>query len=112
MLLDVIQTRGWESLCEKLVRCPVVFIQEFYSNIHGIDNFVPQFATRFRGTRIVVTPDLVVEVLRSPREARLDYPGCDHLWTVSRDELISHFCRTPFIWGGKLTLHARVLQKA
>ena len=25
-LLDVIQTQGWESLCEKPVRCPVVFI--------------------------------------------------------------------------------------
>ena len=45
------------------MRCPVMFIQEFYSNIHGIDTFVPQFVFTFRGTRIVVTPDLIFEVL-------------------------------------------------
>ena len=31
-----------------------------------------------------------------------DYPGCDYLRTVFRDELISHLCGTPSIWGGKL----------
>ena len=34
-------SRGWESLHEKPSRCPGVFIQEFYSNIHAIDTFVP-----------------------------------------------------------------------
>ena len=63
---------------------------------------VPQFATRFRGTRIVVTLDLVAEVLRVLRVALPDYLGCDCLWTMSRDKLISHFCGTPSIWGGKL----------
>ena len=43
----VIRTRGWESLLEKPMRCLVVFIQEFYSNIHGIDTSVPRFATTF-----------------------------------------------------------------
>ena len=84
------------------VCCLVVFIQEFYSNIHGIDTSVPQFATRFRGTCIVVTSDLVVEVLRVPKVAHPNYPSCDHLWTVFRDEPISHFCGTPSIWGGQL----------
>ena len=69
--------------------CLVVFIQECYSNIHNINTSVPQFAMRVRGTRIVVTANLVVEVLRVPRVAHLDYLGCDHLQTVSRDELIS-----------------------
>ena len=63
---------------------------------------VPQFVTWFRGTRIVVTPDLVAEVLRVLRVALPNYPGCDCLWTMSRDKLISHFCGTPSIWGGKL----------
>ena len=31
-----------------------------------------------------------------------NYPGCDRLRTVSRYELISHFCETRFVWGGKL----------
>ena len=40
-LPKVIQTWDWESLLEKPTRCPVVFIQEFYSNIHGIKTVVP-----------------------------------------------------------------------
>ena len=77
--------------------CPVMFIQEFYSNIQGIDNFVPQFVSTFRGTHIVITSDLIPEVLRVPRVAHLDYPGYDRLRTISRDELIFHFCETPSI---------------
>ena len=40
-----------------------MFIQEFYSNMHAIDTFVPRFTTVFRGTRIVVTPELISKVL-------------------------------------------------
>ena len=97
MLPDVIQTQGWESLCEKPVHCPVMFIQEFYSNIHGIDASVPQFVSTFRGTRIVVTPNLISEVLHVPKVAHPDYPGCDCLRIVSKDKLISHFCGTPLV---------------
>ena len=96
-LPDVIRTRGWEPLCEKPVRCPAMFTQEFYSNIHGIDTFVPQFVSTFRGTRIVVTPDIVSDVLHVPREMHPNYPGCAHLPTMSRDDLISHFCETSYI---------------
>ena len=40
-LLDVIHNRGWESLCDVLVTCPFVLIQEFYSNnTHGLDSSV------------------------------------------------------------------------
>ena len=35
-LPTVIWTRGWEFLLEIPLRCPIVFIQEFYSNIHSI----------------------------------------------------------------------------
>ena len=36
-------SQGWKSLYEKLSKCPNVFIQEFYSNIHAIDTSVSQF---------------------------------------------------------------------
>ena len=71
-LPDVFHTQGWESLCEIPLRCPIVFIQEFYSNMHGINTSVPQFATVFRGARIVVTLDLVFEILHVPRVAHPD----------------------------------------
>ena len=44
-LLTVIHSREWESLCDELITCPLVLIQEFYSNMHGIDHFVPHFVT-------------------------------------------------------------------
>ena len=56
--------------------------------MHGFDYSVPLFITRVRGTRIVVTPDIVSDVLRVPR--------VEHL---SRDELISSFCERPSDWG-------------
>ena len=62
-LPSVIHSRGWESLCDIQVTYPLVLIQEFYSNMHGIDRSVPLFFTRVRGTHIPVTPQLVVDVL-------------------------------------------------
>ena len=67
-----------------------------------MDTSVPQLVMTFRGTHIVVTPNLISEVLHVSRVAHPYYLGCDHLQTVSKDELISHFCETPSIWGGKL----------
>ena len=55
-LPTVIHSRGWESLCDVPVTCPIVLIQEFYSNMHGFDFSIPLFSTHVRGTRIVVTP--------------------------------------------------------
>ena len=81
------------------MRCLVVFIQEFYSNIHGINTSMPQFVSTFKGTCIVVTPDLISEVVHVPHP---DYPSCERLWTMSGDDLLSHFCGTPSLWGGKL----------
>ena len=60
---------------------------------------IPQFVTRVWGIRIVVTSDLIFEVLHVPRVAHPDYPGCNHLRTVSKDELMSLFCETPSSWG-------------
>ena len=64
-----------------------------------IDRSIPLFFTRVRGTRIPVTPQLVVDVLRVPRIEFPDYPSCECLRTVSRDELMSSFCERLTTWG-------------
>ena len=61
--------------------------------------FVPYFVTRVRGTHIVVTLDIVSEVLHVPRVAHLDYPSCNRLRTMSKDKLSSLFYETPSSWG-------------
>ena len=78
-----------------------MLIHEFYSNMYGFDYSVPLFITRVRGTRIVVTLDIVSNVLRVPRVEHLDYPGCDHQRTMSKEELISSFCECPSVWGDR-----------
>ena len=45
-LPTVIHSREWESLCDVPVTCPLVLIQDFYSNMHGIDRSIPLFFTR------------------------------------------------------------------
>ena len=62
--------------------------------MHGFDSSVPQFFTCIRGTRIVVTSNIVSEVLQVSRVAHLDYPSCDRLRTMSKDKLMSLFCET------------------
>ena len=98
-LPTVIHSRGWESLCDVLVTCPLVIIQEFYSNMHRIDRLVPLFFTCIWGTHIPVTPQLVADVLRVPRVEFPDYPSCERLRTMSKDELKSAFCEHPSEWG-------------
>ena len=100
-LPDVIHSRGWESLCDIPVTCPSMLIQEFYSNMHGLDSSVPLFHTRVRGTRIFVTPQLVTDVLHVSRVEHPDYPECEHLRTVSKDEMISAFCKCHSDWGDR-----------
>ena len=75
-LPSIIHSRGWESLCDVPVTCPLVLIQEFYSNMHGIDQSIPLFFTRVRGTRIPITPQLVADVLHVPQIEFPDYPSC------------------------------------
>ena len=79
--------------------------------MHGIDRSVPLFFTRVQGTRIPVTPQLVADVLRVPRIEFLDYPGCERLRTMSRDELMSAFCERPTIWGECLFTPCRPFAK-
>ena len=49
----------------------------------------------------MVTQDIVFEVLRVPRVEHLDYPDCDRLRTMSKEELISSFCERPSDWGDR-----------
>ena len=101
-LPSVIHIRGWESLCDVPVTCPLVLIQEFYSNMHRIDRSVPLFFTCVWGTRIPVTPQLVADVLCVPRIEFPDYPSCERLRIVFRDELMSFFCERPTAWAERL----------
>ena len=96
-LPTIIHSREWESFCDEPVTCPLVLIQEFYSNMHGIDRSVPHFVTRVRGISIPVTPQLVADVLRVPRIEFPNYPSYKRLRTVSKDELMSAFCKRPSV---------------
>ena len=67
--------------------------------MHGFDYSMPLFVTCVRGTRIVVTLDIVSDVLHVPRVEFPNYPGCECLRTVSKDEMIFAFCERPVDWG-------------
>ena len=67
--------------------------------MHGFDYSIPQFSTRVQGIRIVITSNIVSEVLHVPKVAHPDYLGYARLRTVSKDELVSLFCETPSSWG-------------
>ena len=69
--------------------------------MHGFDYSVPHFITHVRGTLIIVTQNLISEVLHVLRVEFADYLDCDHLRTVSKDELMSLFCETPSSWGDR-----------
>ena len=61
--------------------------------------------------RIPVTLQLVVDVLRVLRIEFPDYPGCEHLRTVSRDELMFAFYERPTTWGERLFTPCRPFAK-
>ena len=63
--------------------------------MYEIDSSVPLFHTRVRGTRIVVTLQLVADVLHIPRVMNPDYLRRKRLRTVSKDEMISAFYERP-----------------
>ena len=80
-------------------------LQDFYSNMHGFDTSVPHFFSHVRGTRIIVTPEIVFVVLYVPRVAHPNYPGYDCLRIVSKDELSSLFYETTSSWGDHQNTH-------
>ena len=110
-LTSVIHSRGWESLCDVSATCPLVLIQEFYSNMHEIDHSVPLFFTRVRGTHIPITSQLVADMLWVPRIEFPDYPSYKRLRTVSKDELMFAFCERPSVWGERLFTPCQLFAK-
>ena len=70
--------------------------------MHEIDRSVPLFFTHIRGTHIPITPQLVADVHHVPRIEFPDYPSCEHLRTMSRDELMSSFYERLTAWGERL----------
>ena len=76
-----------------------MIIQEFYSNMHGFDYSISQFSSCVQGIRIIVTPEIVSEVLQVPRVVHPDSLGYQRLRTVSKEDLSSLFCETPSSWG-------------
>ena len=67
--------------------------------MHRFDYSIPFFFTRIQGVRMVVTPDIVSEVLHVPKVVHPDYPDCERLRTMSKDEVAYLFCETPSSWG-------------
>ena len=80
--------------------------------MHEIDRSVPLFFTCIRGTCIPVTLQLVADVLRVPGVEFPNYPSCERLWTVSKDELKSAFCERPFKWGERQFTYYLAFAKA
>ena len=91
--------RGWEFLCNIPVTCLSMIMQEIFSNMYRFDYSVPHFITHVQGTCIVVTPNLIFEVLHISRLPHLDYSGCPRLRTVFKNEFSSLSCETPSSWG-------------
>ncbi|KAL0009937.1 hypothetical protein SO802_005045 [Lithocarpus litseifolius] len=79
--------------------------------MHGFDFSVPLFHTRVRGTRIVVTPELVSDVFRVLRVKHPNYPGCEHLRTMFKDEMIFTFCEHLSNWDERQFTSCRPFAK-
>ena len=69
--------------------------------MHGFDFSVPLFSTQDQGMRIVVTPQLVTNVLHVPRVKYPNYLDCEQLRTMSKNEMISASCERPADWGDR-----------
>ena len=67
--------------------------------MHGIDRSIPHFVTRVRGISIPIILQLVADMLRVPRIEFPDYPSCERLRTVSKDELMFTFYERHSEWG-------------
>ena len=72
--------------------------------MHVLDSSVPLLHTRVRGTCIIVTSELVSDVLHVLKVEHHDYPGCERLRTVSKDEMIFAFVSVSLV-GAIVSLH-------
>ena len=79
--------------------------------MHEINRSVSLFFTCIQGMRIPVTLQLVVYVLRVTRIEFPNYPSCEHLRKVSKNQLMSSFCERPTTWGERLFTPCRPFAK-
>ena len=79
--------------------------------MHGLDSLVPLFHTRVQVTRIVVTLELVSNVLHVPRVGHPHYPRCERPRTVSKDEMIFAFCECSSDWGDRQFTQCKAFAK-
>ena len=79
--------------------------------MRGFDFSVPHFLTHVQGTCIAVTLQIVADVLRVPGVEFPDYPGCERLRTVSKDELKSAFCKRHSNWGKRQFTYCSAVAK-
>ena len=70
--------------------------------MHAINNSVPRFTMVFWGKRIIVTPELIFEVLCVPRVDCPDYPSHHRFSSISRDEFALLICEEAMLWGRTL----------
>ena len=69
--------------------------------MHEFNYSIPHFVIRIQGTCIVVTSDIVSDVLHVPRVTHPNYLGCDRLRTMSKDELSSLLYERPSSWSDR-----------
>ena len=69
--------------------------------MHDFDFSVPLFSTHVQGMCIVVAPQLFADVLHVSRVKHPNYPGCERLSIVSKNEVISAFCERLADWGDR-----------
>ena len=79
--------------------------------MHGFDFSVPYFITCIRDTSILVTPKIVSDVLRVPRLKFPNYPSCDRLRNVSKDELITRHRIPMDIYDRKNKVRRKIYSK-
>ena len=76
------------------------FLFKLHFSCFSSKTFSKGFSWEVLSMHIVVTLDIVSDVLRVLRVEHPDYPCCDHFKTVSKDNLISFFfCERPTNWG-------------
>lgn len=92
---ETFQSCGLEFLCEQLTTCPLVYVQDFYSNIYIVNTFVPMFTTSVQGTCIFVTPKLISELVHVPRVAKSKHPNAPVFASLSLDALATIFYGQP-----------------
>ena len=99
-----LRTMSRDELMSSFCECPTAWGEHLFTPCRP-------FAKGVWGTHIPITLQLVVDVLRVPRIEFPDYPSCERLRTVSRDELMSSFCERPTAWGERLFTPCRPFAK-